>query len=179
MVNRYLSLFATVFGAAGLLTAMAVTLEPHPSAVVSDGVRCAFDPHYRQGSLDSGNLAESTKPAEMDARIARQVGLLKVAGLSAAQWRRVEQIQDEHRFRDLELTGKILAVQASAGASPNDATPPAQLDELRRQLVRADNDAWNRMQDILDADQKLQLQFGCRDGLTRTAAVTAAGNVRI
>lgn len=180
MINRYWTLLIVPGMAAGLLSAMAFTLQPSAqSGALAAGDRCWLQANL--GAHDNAIAADAVRPGALDAQLAARVALLRDARLTVDQASVVERIMKEHDGYDLKVTGSILAEHASLLALAGESVPDPRrvgasytaIATLQRQMVEADVAFWNRIYALLDQGQKQQLQTACGENGSRVARAPA------
>jgi hypothetical protein len=181
MINRYWTILIVPAIAAGLLTAMAFTLEPTAqSGTLAAGDRCRLQANL--GGRESTVAADAVHPGALDAQLAARVTLLRDARLTVDQASVVERIMKEHDGYDLEVTGSILAEHATLLALAGESIPDPQrigasyaaIGKMQRRMVEADVAFWNRIYALLDTGQKQHLQTACGENVNRVARAPGA-----
>jgi hypothetical protein len=167
MINRYVLLGSVSAVAAGLLTAMALTLDSHAAqkTAAADAVHCLLDPTPRQEAITEES-ARTMAPEKLDTAVSRRIEVLKTVGLSDEQRERIERIQDAHARRDAQIAQAIAAELARPGAA---SSAPDVVAKLQREQAEVDFMVLNHVHDVLDADQRLRLQMGCREQSAQSA----------
>jgi hypothetical protein len=171
MINRYVLLAGVFSVAAALLTAMAFTLESHAAhkTAAAGAVRCQFGAAARQEAITE-ERARTDAPEKLDSAVSRRIDALRTVGLSNEQRDRIERIQDAHTRRDAQIAQAIAAELARPDASAARET----VATLRHEQAQVDLMVWNHVQDVLDAEQKLRLQMGCREQSAQSAFLAGA-----
>ena len=184
MINRYVLLVGVFATAAGLLTAMGYTLESHAApktvaatdtvavtgtvaaarTVAATGmVRCHFDPALRQEAI-TDESARAMTPERLHELVSQRIENLKSTGLSDEQLARIERLQIAHARRNAQIAQAIDTELARPDAVASRGVTPDTVARLQREQVAVDVMVWNHAHDVLNADQKLRLQLGCREG---------------